>query len=162
MGGIAILSIGQPLVGGCSLYTYNIAYLKLCCKGFLWPGIRNPAVPAIIHKSWQNHAYLPFTFPKLGYIILTTKGFIRISDKGKVRHPSLPKPKRAQQRINWENWTVSWQHNMLNRAAGGRALAQSETLTERVVLMVSWNDIFTFVIMMVAILTYIDNHRHKK
>lgn len=51
---------------------------------------------------------------------------------------------------------------MLNRAAGGRALAQSETLTERVVLMVSWNDIFTFVIMMVAILTYIDNHRHKK
>lgn len=51
---------------------------------------------------------------------------------------------------------------MLNRAAAGRALTQSETLTERVVLMVSWNDIFTFVIMMVAILTYIDNHRHKK
>ena len=51
---------------------------------------------------------------------------------------------------------------MPNKGAGGCALTQSETLTERVVLMVSWNDIFTFVIMLVAILTYIDNHRHKK
>ena len=49
-----------------------------------------------------------------------------------------------------------------NKGAGGRALTQSETLTERVVLMVSWNDIFTFVIILMAILTYIDNHRHKK
>ncbi|EOS44283.1 hypothetical protein C810_03442 [Lachnospiraceae bacterium A2] len=45
---------------------------------------------------------------------------------------------------------------------GDALLTQSETLTERVVLMVSWNDIFTFVIMLMAILTYIDNHRHKK
>ena len=42
-------------------------------------------------------------------------------------------------------------------------LSSDPSLTERMIIMVSWNDIFTFVIMLVAILTYIDTHRrHKK
>nr|DAS07767.1 MAG TPA: hypothetical protein [Caudoviricetes sp.] len=37
------------------------------------------------------------------------------------------------------------------------------SLTERMIIMVSWNDLFTFVIMLVAILTYIETQRkHKK
>ena len=42
-------------------------------------------------------------------------------------------------------------------------LSSDPSLTERMIIMVSWNDLFTFVIMLVAILTYIDAHRkHKK
>ena len=42
-------------------------------------------------------------------------------------------------------------------------LSSDPSLTERMIIMVSWNDIFTFVIMLMAILTYIDTHRkHKK
>ena len=45
----------------------------------------------------------------------------------------------------------------------GRALIRSEIYTERMMFMVSWNDLFSFVIMLMAILTYIDVHdRHKK
>ena len=37
------------------------------------------------------------------------------------------------------------------------------SLTERMIIMVTWNDLFTFVIMTLAILTYIDQHgKHKK
>lgn len=42
-------------------------------------------------------------------------------------------------------------------------LSSNPSLTERMIIMVSWNDLFTFVIMLMAILTYIDKHRkHKK
>ena len=42
-------------------------------------------------------------------------------------------------------------------------LSSDPSLTERMIIMVSWNDLFTFVIMLVAILTFIDTHRrHKK
>ena len=42
-------------------------------------------------------------------------------------------------------------------------LSSDPSLTERMIIMVSWNDLFTFVIMLMAILTYIDTHRkHKK
>lgn len=42
-------------------------------------------------------------------------------------------------------------------------LSSDPSLTERMIIMVSWNDFFTFVIMLVAILTYIDtNRKHKK
>ena len=42
-------------------------------------------------------------------------------------------------------------------------LSSDPSLTERMIIMVSWNDLFTFVIMLVAILTYIETHRkHKK
>lgn len=42
-------------------------------------------------------------------------------------------------------------------------LSSDPSLTERMIIMVSWNDFFTFVIMLVAILTYIDtNGKHKK
>lgn len=45
----------------------------------------------------------------------------------------------------------------------GDVLSSDPSLTERMIIMVSWNDLFTFVIMLVAILTYIDTHRkHKK
>lgn len=53
-------------------------------------------------------------------------------------------------------------HNLFSRVAEGRASIRSETFKERMVLMVSWNDAFTFIIMLVSILTYIDNRRHKK
>lgn len=39
-------------------------------------------------------------------------------------------------------------------------LSSDPSLTERMIIMVSWNDLFTFVIMLVAILTYIDTHRN--
>ena len=35
-------------------------------------------------------------------------------------------------------------------------LSSDPSLTERMIIMVSWNDLFTFVIMLVAILTFID------
>ncbi len=41
-------------------------------------------------------------------------------------------------------------------------LSSDPSLTERMIIMVSWNDLFTFVIMLVAILTYIDTHRKHK
>ena len=42
-------------------------------------------------------------------------------------------------------------------------LSSDPGLTERMIIMVSWNDLFTFIIMLMAILTYIDTHReHKK
>ena len=42
-------------------------------------------------------------------------------------------------------------------------LSSDSSLTERMIIMVSWNDLFTFVIMLMAILTYIDaNRKHKK
>ena len=42
-------------------------------------------------------------------------------------------------------------------------LSSDPSLTERMIIMVSWNDLFTFVIMLMVILTYIDTHRkHKK
>ena len=42
-------------------------------------------------------------------------------------------------------------------------LSSDPSLTERMIIMVSWNDLFTFVIMLMAILTYIDTHgKHKK
>ena len=42
-------------------------------------------------------------------------------------------------------------------------LSSDPSLTERMIIMVSWNDLFTFVIMLVAILTYIETQRkHKK
>ena len=45
----------------------------------------------------------------------------------------------------------------------GDALSSDLSFTERVMIMVSWNDIFTFVIMLMAVLTYIDQHGiHKK
>ncbi len=45
----------------------------------------------------------------------------------------------------------------------GDVLSSDPSLTERMIIMVSWNDLFTFVIMLVAVLTYIDTHRkHKK
>lgn len=45
----------------------------------------------------------------------------------------------------------------------GDVLSSVLSLTERMIIMVTWNDIFTFVIMLMAILTYIDQHgKHKK
>ena len=45
----------------------------------------------------------------------------------------------------------------------GDVLSSDPSFTERMIIMVSWNDIFTFVIMLVAILAYIDtNRKHKK
>ena len=45
----------------------------------------------------------------------------------------------------------------------GDVLSSDPSFTERMIIMVSWNDIFTFIIMLVAILTYIDtNRKHKK
>lgn len=42
-------------------------------------------------------------------------------------------------------------------------LSSDPSLTERMIIMVSWNDLFTFVTMLVTILAYIDDHRkHKK
>ena len=42
-------------------------------------------------------------------------------------------------------------------------LSSIPSLTERMIIMVTWNDIFTFVIMLMAILTYIEQHgTHKK
>lgn len=51
----------------------------------------------------------------------------------------------------------------LLRQSVGRAHIRSEIYAERMMFMVSWNDLFSFVIMLMAILTYIDVHdRHKK
>ena len=45
----------------------------------------------------------------------------------------------------------------------GDVLSFIPSLTEKMMFMVSWNDLFTFVIMMIAVLTYIDQHgKHKK
>lgn len=45
----------------------------------------------------------------------------------------------------------------------GDVLSSVLSLTERMIIMVTWNDIFTFAIMLMAILTYIDQHgKHKK
>ena len=48
------------------------------------------------------------------------------------------------------------------RIAGGRAFTRSEP-TERVMIMITWADVFAFVTMLVTILLYIETHRkHKK
>ena len=48
------------------------------------------------------------------------------------------------------------------RIAGGRAFTRSEP-TERVMIMITWVDVFAFVTMLVTILLYIETHRkHKK
>lgn len=55
--------------------------------------------------------------------------------------------------------------NQIMSLAGqlGDVLSSVLSLTERMIIMVTWNDIFTFVIMLMAILTYIDQHgKHKK
>ena len=45
----------------------------------------------------------------------------------------------------------------------GDVLSFIPSLTEKMMFMASWNDLFTFVIMMIAVLTYIDQHgKHKK
>ena len=45
----------------------------------------------------------------------------------------------------------------------GDVPSPAPSLTERVIIMVSWNDLFLFVTMIVAIMAYIDTHdKHKK
>ena len=64
------------------------------------------------------------------------------------------------------NWNFPAPHieNMIYLPGqSGDVLSFIPSLTERMMFMVSWNDLFTFIIMMIAILTYIEQHgKHKK
>ena len=52
---------------------------------------------------------------------------------------------------------------MLNKAAGGAVMPSVSSLAKGVVLMyITYSDLFTFVMMLVAIITLVRNDKHKK
>lgn len=64
--------------------------------------------------------------------------------------------------ISEKNQTTPWQYNILNRGADGAIMPVAGYLRRELVPMVTYTDLFTFVIMLCAVITLVSHKNHKK